>query len=51
MSEKKKKAELYKIQGEKLTRQKNCPKCGPGIFMAVHEKRAHCGKCGYSEFG
>ncbi|MEM4256830.1 MAG: 30S ribosomal protein S27ae [Candidatus Diapherotrites archaeon] len=50
MGNKKKKAELYKVEDEKLVRHKYCPKCGPGVFMAVHEKRAHCGKCGYTEF-
>lgn len=27
-----------------------CVKCGPGIFMAQHNGRLHCGKCGYTEF-
>ena len=27
-----------------------CPKCGPGVFMAVHKDRVSCGKCGYTEF-
>ncbi|HLC78987.1 MAG TPA: 30S ribosomal protein S27ae [archaeon] len=45
-----KKGEYYKIEGEKLIRKKYCPKCGPGVFMAVHEKRLHCGRCGYTEF-
>ena len=40
----------YKIEGDKVTRKKNCPKCGPGVFLAEHEKRTHCGKCGYTEF-
>lgn len=26
-----------------------CPKCGPAVFMATHEKRYHCGRCGYTE--
>lgn len=29
---------------------KNCPRCGPGIFLAQHVGRMHCGKCGYTEF-
>ena len=46
-----KKGELYKIEGDKAVRTKQaCPKCGPGIFMAEHEKRKHCGTCGYTEF-
>lgn len=49
-SGKQKKSEFYKIEGDKLVRHKSCPKCGSGVFMAQHEKRAHCGKCGYTEF-
>jgi small subunit ribosomal protein S27Ae len=42
--------DLYKVQGETLNRtHKSCPKCGPGIFLAEHEDRRSCGKCGYSE--
>ena len=32
------------------TDKKTCPKCGPGVFMADHKNRTHCGKCGFSEF-
>lgn len=49
-SNKQKKGTYYKVEGEKLARKKYCPKCGPGVFMAEHEKRSHCGKCGYAEF-
>lgn len=49
-SGKTRKGNYYKIDGGKLVRKKYCPKCGPGIFMAQHEKRMHCGKCGYTEF-
>ena len=31
-------------------KNKNCPKCGPGVFMAEHKDRTTCGKCGYTEF-
>lgn len=24
------------------------PRCGPGIFLAVHEDRVSCGRCGYT---
>ncbi len=42
---------FYKIEGEHLTRtRQNCPKCGPGVFLAQHEGRASCGRCGYTEF-
>ncbi|HLC92832.1 MAG TPA: 30S ribosomal protein S27ae [archaeon] len=47
---KQRKGVYYKVDGGKLVRKKICPKCGPGVFMAQHEKRAHCGKCGYTEF-
>lgn len=40
----------YEIKGEEVKRKKTCPKCGPGVFMAEHENRWHCGKCGYCEF-
>lgn len=26
-----------------------CPRCGPGVFLALHPNRKTCGKCGYSE--
>ena len=29
---------------------KFCPRCGPGIFLAIHKDRIHCGKCKYTEF-
>jgi small subunit ribosomal protein S27Ae len=41
---------LYETEGEGLVRShKFCPKCGPGTFLAEHENRRSCGKCGYSE--
>lgn len=45
------KSVAYQIQGTSLTRQrKSCPKCGPGVYMAEHQNRTHCGKCGFAEF-
>ncbi len=45
------KKDYYKLDGDKLTRsKKHCPKCGPGVFMAEHDNRSSCGKCGYTEF-
>ena len=45
------KKEHYKIEGENLTRDREfCPKCGPGVYLAVHKDRVSCGKCGYTEF-
>jgi small subunit ribosomal protein S27Ae len=31
------------------SKNKTCPKCGPGIFLANHKDRVSCGKCGYTE--
>jgi small subunit ribosomal protein S27Ae len=46
-----KKRELFKVEGEKITRlRRNCPKCGDGVFMAEHKDRLSCGSCGYTEF-
>jgi ubiquitin-small subunit ribosomal protein S27Ae len=35
-------------QGAK-SKNKSCPKCGPGCFLAEHANRVSCGKCGYTE--
>lgn len=56
MAEKKKSKSLHRykmyiVSGDKLTRKnKHCPKCGQGDFMAMHKDRMSCGKCGYCEF-
>ncbi len=43
-------SDYYKIEDGKLVRtHKECPKCGPGTFMAKHNDRQSCGKCGYLE--
>ncbi|MCX8173333.1 MAG: 30S ribosomal protein S27ae [Thermoplasmata archaeon] len=42
---------IYEVSGDTLTRKKKtCPKCGPGYFLAEHENRVSCGRCGYTEF-
>ncbi len=42
---------LYEKSGEGLTKKnKECPKCGAGVFMANHKDRWTCGKCHYTEF-
>ncbi len=46
-----KKSNYYKVENGKLMRiRRTCPKCGPGVFLAVHKDRVSCGKCGYTEF-
>jgi small subunit ribosomal protein S27Ae len=47
---KKGKNDLYDIKGDSLIRKKKfCPKC-EGAFMADHEDRFACGRCGHTEF-
>lgn len=45
-----KKYSKYKIDGDKITREKFCPRCGPGVFLMNAQRRLYCGKCHYSEF-
>lgn len=45
-----KKYEMYQISGEHVKKNKECVKCGPGIFLAQHKDRFSCGKCSYTEF-
>lgn len=41
---------LYQVSGNKLERKnKSCPKCGAGTFLAMHKDRLTCGNCGYME--
>lgn len=41
----------YSKEGDKLVKtNKECPKCGSGVFMANHKDRYTCGKCHYTEF-
>ncbi len=44
-----KKYSKYKIEGNKVTKEKTCSKCGPANFLAKHKDRLYCGKCGYTE--
>jgi len=42
---------LYQVSGEKVEKKnKFCPKCGAGYFLANHKDRETCGKCGYTDF-
>ena len=45
-----KKYTKYKIEGDKITHEKFCPRCGPGVFLMNSQRRLYCGKCHYSEF-
>jgi small subunit ribosomal protein S27Ae len=45
-----KKYSKYKIEGDKISRARTCPRCGPGVFLMVAKDRVYCGKCHYSEF-
>jgi len=45
-----KKYTMYKIDGDKITRERSCPRCGPGIFLMNSQGRLYCGKCHYAEF-
>ena len=40
----------YKINGDKVTKERFCPRCGAGIFLMKSNNRVYCGKCHYSEF-
>lgn len=41
----------YVAEGDGVKRKgKHCPRCGPGIFLANHKGRMHCGRCNYTEF-
>ena len=39
----------YKVEGDKLTRARSCPKCGNGTFLGDHKDRVFCGTCHYVE--
>ena len=35
---------------EGKTKQRFCPRCGLGIFLAKHKGRLFCGKCHYTSY-
>ena len=45
-----KKYKKYKIDGDKITRERSCPRCGPGVFLMITKDRSYCGRCHYTEF-
>jgi small subunit ribosomal protein S27Ae len=40
----------FTIEGDSVIRKKNCPRCGPGIFLSTGQGREYCGKCHYTKF-
>jgi small subunit ribosomal protein S27Ae len=40
---------LYDTGSGLKRKNKTCPKCGSGVFLAQHKDRLTCGKCGYME--
>ena len=45
-----KKYTKFKIEGDNVTRERSCPRCGLGVFLMVADNRVYCGKCHYAEF-
>lgn len=42
--------DMYEIKdGKAIIKNRICPKCGEGVFLAKHVDRLSCGKCGYTE--
>ena len=41
---------MYKIEGDKIIREKSCPRCGSGVFLMKAKDRLYCGRCHYTEF-
>jgi small subunit ribosomal protein S27Ae len=45
-----KKYKFYKIEGDKVVRERSCPRCGLGVFMMKANDRLYCGRCHLTEF-
>lgn len=39
----------YVLYDKEKRKNKFCPKCGDGVFLAKHKDRLVCGKCKYME--
>lgn len=39
---------LYEAKGGLKRKNTPCPRCGEGVFMAIHKDRLACGTCGYT---
>ena len=46
---KKRTSQRWKNYDKGKKKNKFCPKCGAGIFLAEHKDRLYCGKCGFME--
>ncbi len=44
------KSVLFDAKGGTLRKNKSCPKCGPGVYLAKHATRDACGNCGFTEW-
>jgi len=45
-----KKYSKYRIEGDRVIREKTCPRCGPGVFLMNAKDRSYCGRCHLTEF-
>ncbi len=45
-----KKYKKYRIEGDRVLKEKSCPRCGPGVFLSMGKDRNYCGKCHFTEF-
>ena len=45
-----KKYSKYKIENNRVIRERSCPRCGAGVFLMKTSDRLYCGKCHYTEF-
>jgi len=41
---------VHELYDQTKLKNKSCPKCGVGVYMAEHSNRTSCGKCGFTEF-
>ncbi|MBI2075856.1 MAG: hypothetical protein HYT72_01240 [Candidatus Aenigmarchaeota archaeon] len=41
------KVQIWKLYQGGKRKNENCPRCGPGTFLAAFKNRKYCGKCGF----